>query len=85
MQPQNKQLPQLPQLPHSFIAYTPTSMLLFNIYGILNFNYREQSLGTRRKAMQGIASRSFPLLNPKKAIEFPDINNCDKIFAAWYA
>jgi len=24
-------------------------------------------------------------LNPKKAIEFPDINHCDKIFAAWYA
>jgi len=42
----------------------------------------KQSLGTRRKAIQGIAARSFPLLNPKKAIEFTGINHCDKIFAA---
>jgi len=42
----------------------------------------KQSIGTKRKAVQEIAARSFPLLNPKRAIEFSDINHCDKIFAS---
>eukprot|EP00026_Physarum_polycephalum_P009548 Phypoly_transcript_09676.p1 GENE.Phypoly_transcript_09676~~Phypoly_transcript_09676.p1 ORF type:complete len:390 (+),score=37.57 Phypoly_transcript_09676:137-1306(+) len=41
----------------------------------------KQSLGKRRKVVHEIAARSFPLLNPRKAIEFSDISRCDKIFA----
>lgn len=42
----------------------------------------KQPLRKRRRAVQGIAARSFPLLNPQKAIEFSDVQQCDKIFAS---
>ena len=41
-------------------------------------------MDTRRKAVQGIAARGFPLLKPNRAMEFPGMYQCDKIFSAWY-
>lgn len=41
-----------------------------------------RSIGTRKKVVKQLASRVFPLFNPKKSNECPALENCDKIFAA---